>query len=158
MSSSTFSSNSIRLSGKEWGGVACAVTALFVAFPTAWARLDRFEPARDYRLPYEASNDYWMCRQWCAHAAAEYPFLVLGDSVVWGQYVRPEHTLSHCLNDLLGKAAFANLGIDGLHPAAMAGLTRYYGTRRGLLVRSGPGHRPVRGRQPPFARGIYRDC
>jgi hypothetical protein len=52
---------------------------------------------------------------------------VVGDSVVWGHYVPPNETLAHYLNEFSGADRFANLGLDGTHPAALAGLLRYYG-------------------------------
>ena len=52
--------------------------------------------------------------------------LVIGDSVVWGQYVTPEQTLTHYLNELEGRHRFANLGLDGAHPIALAGLIEHH--------------------------------
>ncbi len=124
---STFSSNSVRLSWKDWAGVGGALVVLFAAFPPVWGWLEGFEPGDDYRFPYEISSDYWMYRRWCRRAASEYPYLVLGDSVMWGQYVARGETLPHCLNERMGEEAFANLSLDGIHPAAMAGLVRHYG-------------------------------
>ncbi len=46
---------------------------------------------------------------------------------MWGQYVRRAETLTHHLDGLAGRERFANLGVDGLHPAALAGLIEYYG-------------------------------
>ncbi|MBN2451811.1 MAG: hypothetical protein JXR77_15590, partial [Lentisphaeria bacterium] len=51
---------------------------------------------------------------------------VVGDSVVWGHYVRPAETLSTCLAASSGGTPFANLGVDGIHPAAMEGLLRHH--------------------------------
>jgi hypothetical protein len=82
---------------------------------------------RDYRLPNEMSDDYWMFAQWAQHSARAYRCLVLGDSVVWGQYTRKEGTLPHYLNEIAGGDVFANLGVDGMHPAAMPGLVKYFG-------------------------------
>jgi hypothetical protein len=53
--------------------------------------------------------------------------MIIGDSFVWGQYVSTDKTLSHNLNELEGDNLFANMGLDGLHPAAMDGLLKYYG-------------------------------
>jgi len=53
--------------------------------------------------------------------------LVLGDSVIWGQYVSSEHTLSHYLNEAANEDRFANMGVNGMRPAALAGLVEYYG-------------------------------
>jgi len=53
---------------------------------------------------------------------------VLGDSVVWGEYVRPDGTLSHFLNEQSGQPGkFVNAGVNGLFPLAFEGLLRFYG-------------------------------
>jgi len=96
--------------------------------PILWARFEKLQPGPDYRVPYRLSHDYWFVRRYFGRVAAEDKTLVLGDSVVWGHYVGKEETLSHYLNELTGSDRFANLGIDGIHPAAMAGLVEHYGT------------------------------
>ena len=54
--------------------------------------------------------------------------VVLGDSVVWGEYVLPDGTLSHFLNQEAGATnRFVNAGVNGLFPLALEGLVRYYG-------------------------------
>lgn len=129
MPSSTFSSNSIRLSLKSWAVLAGVLVVILLAFPRAWSRAQRFEPGTDYRFAYEISNDYWMYEQWCDRAARQYPYLALGDSVIWGQYAGNNQTLTHYLNASSGRAGedFANIALDGIHPIAMEGLVRYYG-------------------------------
>lgn len=122
-----FSSNDVRLSPRGWLVVACVVAALLYGIPAAWERIEPFEPETDYRVPYRLSYDYWMTRRYCRRIATEDKTLVLGDSVVWGHYVSKDQTLSHYLNELGGDSRFVNLGIDGIHPAAMAGLVQHYG-------------------------------
>src|ERR1700720_76009 len=91
-------SNGIRLSGREWGIVGLfALTLVFLA-PVAWKRAEKFDPGPDYRLPYELSQDYWLFERYAHLAAARYDTLLLGDSVIWGQYVTHGQTLSHRLN------------------------------------------------------------
>ncbi|MFC1607319.1 hypothetical protein ACFL47_05050 [Candidatus Latescibacterota bacterium] len=89
--------------------------------------MEQFYPSPSYRLPYSLSSDYWMFRQWSKHASSQYPVLLVGDSVVWGQYVRKDRTLSHFLNETTGEDMFANVGVDGIHPAALVGLIKYFG-------------------------------
>lgn len=122
-----FSSNNIRLSGREWIIAAIVCTALLYLGPELWGRLEKFDPGDDYRLPYTLGNDYWLYGRNCRWACSEYDTLVCGDSVVWGHYVSRDNTLSHYLNQNAGKKRFANLGVDGFHPAALGGLLRYYG-------------------------------
>jgi hypothetical protein len=78
-------------------------------------------------MPYELSHDYWLYERYCRSACSQNEILVIGDSVVWGHYVPKDNTLSHYLNDKISSGQFANLGLDGIHPAAMEGLLRYYG-------------------------------
>jgi hypothetical protein len=42
--------------------------------------------------------------------------------------VKREQTLSHFLNELAGTERVANLGVDGMHPVALAGLIQNYGS------------------------------
>jgi hypothetical protein len=122
-----FSSNNIRLSEREWIIVAVVCSAFLCLGPVLWGRLEKFEPGSDYRLPYELGNDYWLYSRYCRWACSKYDTLVVGDSVVWGHYVSSDNTLSHYLNLNAGRERFANLGVDGFHPAALGGLLRYYG-------------------------------
>ena len=120
------SSNAIRLSGREWLIVAAFALALFVLTPVCWQRVERLEPQPDYRIPYDLSNDYWLFTRCADAAVAANDAVLIGDSVIWGQYVTREQTLSHYLNELAGRQRFANLGVDGAHPVALAGLLEHY--------------------------------
>ena len=122
-----FGSNSIRLSVSEWVIVAIVCLVLFFAAPKLWTRVETFEHRPDYRLPYQLSSDYWLYNRCCLWAGPRYDTLVVGDSVVWGHYVPEDQTLSHYLSQNAGRNQFANMGIDGIHPAAMSGLLKYYG-------------------------------
>ena len=122
-----FGSNAIRLSGAEWIIVAILSVALFGLTPVLWGYVEKFDPGPDYRLPYELGSDYWLYHRYCQWACSEYETLVVGDSVVWGHYVSKDNTLSHDLNEQTGRNEFANLGVDGFHPAALLGLLKYYG-------------------------------
>ncbi|MBN1818559.1 MAG: hypothetical protein JW828_14445, partial [Sedimentisphaerales bacterium] len=97
------------------------------AIPRIWKQIEPFHPGTDYRIPYALSEDYWLYDRYCQMAAKQNEILILGDSVVWGHYVDPDQALSSQLNHIAGKPLFANMGIDGIHPVAMAGLIRYYG-------------------------------
>ena len=119
-------SNAVRLDGRQWAGVAAFALAMLAFTPALWCRFERFDPGPDYRIPYDLSNDYWLYDRYSRLAAARHETLLIGDSVVWGQYVTPDQTLSHALNALSGTERFANLGLDGAHPAALAGLLEHY--------------------------------
>jgi len=120
-------SNPIRLSRREWALIALICLGGLYLLPFAWPFAGTRFSHPDYRLPGELASDYWMFRQWSRYARDSYPVMIIGDSVVWGQYVRSDDTLAHHLDELAGGSTFANLGVDGLHPAAMAGMIRYYG-------------------------------
>jgi hypothetical protein len=131
-----FGSNYVRLPGREWIIVGIVFSAIFYLAPALWERFEKFEPDPDYRLPYELSSDYWLYNRYCRWACSRYETLVIGDSVVWGHYVPKGNTLSHYLNEnaarlnsppKTGRSQFANLGVDGIHPVALAGLLKYYG-------------------------------
>lgn len=120
-------SNGIRLTGRQWLGMALFMAAVFVLTPAAWRRAEKLEVGADYRIPFPLSNDYWLWSRVASQASATHDTLILGDSVVWGVYVRPGETLSHYLNSLEGKDRFANLGVNGTQPIALAGLVEHYG-------------------------------
>jgi len=129
-----FGSNCVRLPGREWVIVGIVLLAIFCLAPVLWERFEKFEPEPDYRLPYELSSDYWLYNRYCRWTCRRYSAgrltaetLVIGDSVVWGHYVPKDNTLSHYLNENAGRNQFANLGVDGIHPVALAGLLKYYG-------------------------------
>jgi hypothetical protein len=122
-----FSSNNIRLSGYEWLIVGIICSVLFFLVPVLWERLEHFDPEADYRLPSELSNDYWLFKNYCRQVCSRYESLLIGDSVIQGSHVSKEETLSHYLNEIAGRDRFANMGVDGAHPVALAGLLKYYG-------------------------------
>lgn len=130
--------NPLRLDGRQWTAVAAVLAPVLLGLPGLWRGWAAFQPGRDYRVPYELSQDYWHVSRWYDAAARRGAVLVLGDSVVWGEYAGRGETLSGQLNALSGADTYANLGINGLHPAALHGLLRHHGTgirnRRLILV------------------------
>jgi hypothetical protein len=132
-----FSSNAIRLTPRQWGVTAAALLALFIFVPLLWRNVETFDAGPDFRIPYKLSTDYWLYDRYCWMAASAEKMPLLGDSVVWGQYVNADETLSHYLNALSKnvptfersnvQTSFANMGMDGMHPAALEGLIQYYG-------------------------------
>jgi len=46
---------------------------------------------------------------------------------MWGHYVGKDETLTAHLNHLQAGQRYVNLGVDGIHPAALAGLVDCYG-------------------------------
>lgn len=122
-----FASNALRLSIRQWI-IAIAILALgYFLLPRAWMQVEAFSPDADYRIPYALSNDYWLYERYASEVAKTDQIPIIGDSVVWGQYVVGNDTLSHYLNASIGSERFANLGVNGSHPVALAGLVRHYG-------------------------------
>jgi len=119
--------NAMRLNARCW--LAVAVIVLFVALATSpfWKKIERFDTSPDYRLPYALSRDYWLYERRLQQIPPA-NVVIIGDSVIWGEYVRPDGTLSHFLSEQAGQPGkFINAGIDGVFPLALEGLVRYYG-------------------------------
>ena len=94
-----FVANGIRLGGRGWLVALIFMVALFVVVPPGWEGVETFETGPDYRIPQPLSEDYWLYARWARRAAASSDTLVIGDSVVWGEYVTPDGTLVHYLNE-----------------------------------------------------------
>ena len=122
-----YGSVEMPLSVRQWMWVAAAVLVVLAGLPVIGERSETFRPDPDYRIPYEESNDYWLFERYSRRAASESKTLVVGDSVVWGQYVAADETLSHYLAAPADEKRFANLGVDGMYPVALIGLLEQYG-------------------------------
>ena len=86
-------SNAVRLSLGQWLGVALFAAALIVLAPMIWKQIEPFELEPDYRMQHDLSNDYWLYERYAELACAKYDTVILGDSVVWGEYVTRQQTL-----------------------------------------------------------------
>jgi len=119
--------NAMRLSGRQWLATLGLLLVVVLFTPAAWKRLEPFQPGPDFRIPYALSRDYWLYER-RLQLASPTQVVLLGDSVVWGEYVRPDGTLSHFLNDQFHQPGrFLNAGVNGLFPLAMEGLVRTAG-------------------------------
>jgi hypothetical protein len=119
-------SNGIWLTGRQWMGVGFFALAMILISPTLWKQYEKFDIEPDYRLPHDLSNDYWLYDRYSRLAADHYDTVLIGDSVIWGEYVTRQQTLAHYLNEQAGQERFANLGLDGAHPLALNGLVQHY--------------------------------
>ncbi len=124
-------SNAVRLTPREWIVVALFGFVLAAVAPTFSKQWEPLELEGDYRIPHDLSNDYWLYRRFADVAAARSDVFLIGDSVIWGEYVRRDETLSHYLGEDDDRAKktvdrFANLGLDGAHPLALCGLIEHY--------------------------------
>ncbi|HEV3263514.1 MAG TPA: hypothetical protein VG013_42150, partial [Gemmataceae bacterium] len=87
-----FSSNAVRLSVRQWIVVGIFTLAMVLLSPSLWRKAEKFDLEPDYRVPYDLSNDYWLYDRYARLAASEYDTLLIGDSVIWGQYVTRQQT------------------------------------------------------------------
>jgi hypothetical protein len=123
-----FGVNEVRLNTRLWLVVFLLVALAVFLTPRLWPRIERFDTGPDYRIPYQLSRDYWLSARRLAQVSDPAHIVVLGDSVVWGEYVLPEGTLTHFLNqEQRAPDRYVNAGVNGLFPLALEGLVRYYG-------------------------------
>jgi hypothetical protein len=119
--------NEMRLNARQWRLVAGIVVVLLGFTPWVWKKVERFDTGPDYRIPYSLSKDYWLYERRLQELPATNAVLI-GDSVIWGEYVLPDGTLSHFLNQEAGRPdVFVNAGVNGLFPLALEGLVEHYG-------------------------------
>ena len=116
----------LSLSGREWLSVLAGVAGLLIAFPLLGHRDGASVVEPDYRIPYSLSHRYRLYQYYTTLSSRQYPALVIGDSVVWGQCALRDHTLSHYLNERLESPLFANAGLDAMHPLALEGLLEFH--------------------------------
>ncbi|MEZ5328248.1 MAG: hypothetical protein R3F19_24650 [Verrucomicrobiales bacterium] len=123
--------NPFQLDGKQWFLAAAVVSIVALLIPELGSRPEIFAYPPDYRVPYSVSKDYWLYSRHLDRAASDKAAVfVVGDSVVWGEYVRPNGTLSHFLNSQRGSAIgvnYVNAGVNGQFPLALDGLLTHYG-------------------------------
>lgn len=118
-------SNAVRLTLGQWLLVALFGVAIGFGAPVLWKQRELIVWQDDHRMPHELGNDYWLYGRYADLAVQNADVFLIGDSVVWGEYVKRDGTLSHYLNEG-GQKRFANLGLDGAHPLALSGLVHYY--------------------------------
>jgi hypothetical protein len=120
--------NEMRLDARQCLVAAGIVLLAVVLTPRLWKSVERFETGADYRIPYDLSKDYWLYQRRLEDKIDRRSIVMLGDSVVWGEYVLPDGTWSHFLNEQSGQAdKFVNGGVNGLFPLALEGLVDSYG-------------------------------
>jgi hypothetical protein len=119
--------NAMRLGTRQWLAATIVVVFVLLATPWLWKKAERFDTSPDYRIPYALSKDYWLYERRLERIGPA-NIAVIGDSVIWGEYVRPDGTLPHFLNEQSGQPGrFVNAGVNGLFPLAFEGLIRHYG-------------------------------
>ncbi len=122
-----FGANEVRLNTRQWLLVAALVLLGFLSIPKLWERIERFDTGQDYRLPYDLSRDYWLYARRLRQSVNPADVVVLGDSVVWGEYVRPDGAWPvYLTRESGGHPRFVNAGVNGMFPLALEGLARHY--------------------------------
>ena len=124
-----FETNGIHLTPRQWVVTILISVAMVFVVPRWWYRAEVLESATAYRIPCQVSADYALYERHVTGAAGDAnAVFVIGDSVVWGEYVARDGTLSHFLTDEDDQRVFVNAGVNGLFPLALEGLVTYYGT------------------------------
>jgi lysophospholipase L1-like esterase len=118
--------NEMRLNWRLWLVTTAILVAAILLTPRVWKRVEKFEVGPDYRIPYTLSKDYWLYQRRLKETTTKDNILVLGDSVIWGEYVSPNGTLTHFLNEQTKGDRFVNIGVNGLYPLAIEGLVNHY--------------------------------
>ena len=98
---------SIRLSPRWWCVVLVVWLVTMWLAPRIGERWENLSPSKDYRTPYAMSEDYWHYERLTRVQAAQEKILMLGESVIWGEYVKPAGSLSSCLNRRTARHRFA---------------------------------------------------
>jgi len=99
---------------------------LFFTAPFAIKFIDKDDFTANYRIPYPMGEDYYLFSHYSAAVTGSKKIPFFGDSVIWGHYAKKDKTLTSCINRIQGDEIFANMGIDGIHPAALYGLVKKY--------------------------------
>jgi hypothetical protein len=120
--------NEMRLNARQCALTLGIVFLTVLLTPWLWKHVESFATPSDYRIPYDLSKDYWLYQRRLENKLDPRAIVMLGDSVIWGEYVLPNGTWSHFLNEQTGQAdKFVNGGVNGLFPLALEGLVDYYG-------------------------------
>lgn len=134
--------NTQRLSFRGWL-VACAIiAALWIFVPGIVVPNLNLQEDPQFRVPYSLSEDYSLFRNY-ASQVRETPdsealdLVMLGDSVIWGEYVAKENSWPAELTQIWNASVNGsgnerairiwNFGLNGAHPTALRGLIRLHG-------------------------------
>ena len=73
--------------------------AVLAGAPGWWSRIEPLDTGLGFRMPYSRSEDYWLYQQRVSQAVSEQQVVVVGDSVIWGEYVEADDRLYLALVD-----------------------------------------------------------
>jgi len=118
-----FGVNEVRLNVRQCLAALVILAGVTWLTPVLWQSIEHFDTPPDYRIPYQLSKDYWLYDRRLRQVQDPQRIILVGDSVIWGEYVLPNGTLSHFLNQQSGTSdRFVNGGLNGLFPLAQQGL------------------------------------
>lgn len=126
------------LSVRGWSGVLVVFVLVVIGLPRAWVAVESFDPELNWRQPTRVAEDYWQIHRWLRAAERKESIVILGDSVVWGEFAKPNETLAAHLSMINGENEFANLGVQGLYPVALLGLLKIEAPRSPPLLLFNP--------------------
>ena len=113
---------------QPWEAIAVIVLVGFAWVLLPWIDTARERPVffSNYRTDKQCNEDYWKMSLLFRHAHQRADTVVFGDSVIWGEYVGADQTLTAWLNRGRSDRQYVNAGVNGLHPLAIEGLVRNY--------------------------------
>src|SRR5260370_4663652 len=104
--------NEFGPNARHWLIALIIISLVAILVPRIWPRIERFETGPDYRIPHQLTKDYWLYSRRLQQVANPGDIILLGDSVIWGEYDYPEGTLSQYLNREAGPSGrFINGGL-----------------------------------------------
>ena len=112
----------LHIGVRGWGLVGGLLLVLGGLLPEIWKAFEPLDAGPDWRIPSESSEDYWLVNRWTNEVAHQQHVLLVGDSVVWGEFSKPDETLASYLNALSPEVTFSNGGLKGLCPLAYSAL------------------------------------
>lgn len=102
-----------------WMLIVAGLVGMACVLPWHFGRSMRMEVRSDFRIHKSMREDYFTWGHVARNAAAHPVVLLLGDSAMWGPFVRHDETFSAALRRQCSSQNVVNLGLEGLHPIAM---------------------------------------
>ena len=117
---------------RVWLWIIVVVVLANILLPILWNNFEKRPSIENSRQPYHLSKDYWHYEKMLEDSisqSSKIPVTIIGDSVVWGEYVDRDSTLTAYLNErsnVQNTYKFLNAGINGLYPVVLKELIENY--------------------------------